>query len=67
MNQVRKISDADICEAKGCDNKASAMAYSRNKRKVIICCSGCTYLILEENNPEYHDSCANCGCELPIN
>lgn len=55
------------CEAAGCMRKATRIVYSKKQRAVLLCCDTHSDEILDEDCPEYHQTCPNCGCEIPVN
>lgn len=64
---ARKLQDFDKCEYEDCEQKATDLVYSRKKNDVLACCEGHAEVVIDEDNPEYHHQCDNCGCGLPIN
>ena len=65
--KVKKLSESSQCENGDCKAKATDIVYSNNLRTVIFCCEPCSDLVVDEGNPEYLDSCNNCGCRQGIN
>ena len=65
--KVKKLSESSQCENGGCKTKATDTVYSYHLRTVIFCCETCSDLVVDEGNPEYVDSCHNCGCRQGIN
>ena len=62
-----RIQDIDNCECNGCNKKAVSIVFSRDRNKVIACCSEHTDEVIDEGRPEYHDQCPNCECLIGIN
>ena len=56
-----------ICEVDGCAGMTTSIVWSRNRAAVILCCDAHVYDVLEEGSPEYHVTCPNCECEMPVN
>jgi len=67
MREVRKLSDADVCESGDCPSMATSMVYSRKLDKVVLCCEPHADIVVDEHNPEYTDICENCGCMYGVN
>lgn len=63
----RELKKGDKCEYQDCENEAEDMVYSRNLKKVIFCCDPHADSVLDEQSPEYWDSCENCGCRQGVN
>jgi hypothetical protein len=56
-----------ICEVDGCGGMTTSIVYSRSRGSVILCCDAHAYEVADEGHPEYHQTCPNCGCEIPVN
>ena len=56
-----------ICEYEDCQKEATDLVYSRKLDKVIETCSRHTREVVDEENPEYVETCPHCGCWIPIN
>lgn len=67
MRDPRKLRHGDICERGECINEAQFLVYSRHLKEVSKCCEPCRNIVDDEDDPEYVDTCGNCGCVNPIN
>lgn len=57
-----------ICTFQDCDKPATAIACGRSDyQKPNVFCEEHAYEVADEQYPEYHDNCPNCGCEFGIN
>lgn len=56
-----------ICEFDGCEDIATVIVYSRLRAEVMLCCTAHSEIVVDYGSPEYHQTCHNCGCLLPIN
>ncbi len=52
---------------RGCDKKADTLVYVRREDKVIKICLAHARTVVNEDNPEYIESCPHCGCIIPVN
>lgn len=59
--------NGDECEFGDCHETAKWLAYSRRNGCVMALCEHHQVVVVDEDSPEYHHTCENCGCELPIN
>ena len=55
------------CEYKDCNKEAEMMVYSRRQDKVMNTCWEHAQRVVDEGAPEYHETCPNCGCLIPVN
>ena len=55
------------CEYEDCNKEAEMMVYSSRQDKVMNACWEHAKRIVDEDSPEYHHSCPNCGCLMPVN
>jgi hypothetical protein len=55
------------CQYDDCSRKATTLAYSRPRGKVLKVCDAHARTVADADSPEYLHSCENCGCLLPIN
>lgn len=63
----RKLIKDAVCEYRDCEKLADNIVFSRNEDKVLLCCDAHADIVQDEGNPEYWDTCMNCGCRNPIN
>lgn len=56
-----------LCEAENCTRMTTDIVYSRRRGEVLLCCDTCAQIVVDEECPEYHETCTNCGCLLPVN
>jgi hypothetical protein len=63
---MKKITNKDICEFEGCNNKATTLVDGRNGR-IGKYCDDHADIVLEIGKPEYRTTCGNCGCQIPVN
>lgn len=64
---IRVLKENDVCEQDICLLDATTTVYSRERKRVIVCCDSCADVVLEEYYPEYVDKCENCGCMQGVN
>lgn len=64
---ARKLSDSTICEHGDCYRAVTDIVYSRHQRRVMLCCERHADVVVDEDCPEYQDSCENCGCRQGVN
>ena len=64
---MRKLRKGVKCEYEDCTRDATEIVYSRNLKRVILCCDAHSYVIIKEGGPEYLDYCQNCGCRQGVN
>ena len=67
MSRDRRIVEGMICEADYCQRPATALAYSCKKKTVLAVCEDHADSVCDEGSPEYHVTCNNCGCHIPVN
>ena len=55
------------CNYENCQEEATDWVYCRETGKVIKTCYKHAKIVVDEDNPEYIESCPRCGCWIPIN
>lgn len=60
------------CAFGACDKPATTLAVGRSSREQLghplaWYCEGHAEQIADEGNPEYRESCPNCGCRFGVN
>ena len=64
---MRKLEDIESCEHEECKEKAVSIVWPRHLDKVVACCEKHEDKVIDEDDPEYWDSCNNCGCRQGVN
>ena len=54
------------CEYEDCNKEADRIVYSRHQERVMNACYEHAERIVDEDSPEYHENCPNCGCLIPV-
>ena len=55
------------CPIEGCAQKADTMVFSSKKYMVVEACYKHAKEIVDEEFPEYIETCPHCGCLIPVN
>ena len=56
------------CSYEGCYEPAEFIACGRTKHRMpAYFCNEHAEDVTDEDNPEYHDTCPNCGCRFGVN
>ncbi len=66
-DRIFPLVEPDKCYAFGCDEPGTLLTYDRTLGRVIGLCPTHSAIVADNSNPEYHHTCENCGCVLPIN
>lgn len=56
------------CQYENCTEAATSIACGRHYHADVGCyCDKHADLVVDENCPEYHENCPNCGCRFGVN
>lgn len=55
------------CQFERCKKAVETMAYDREKRVLGFYCGDHAYQVADKGDPEYRESCPNCGCYFGVN